>query len=144
MEPRLHPLLALLSLLAGCGDLDGVATGKMYAGADCFACHAAGGLAAERPLSLAGSVYPSPLAAAGEGMSGVEVAVTDAAGHTLTLSSNEVGNFFTDERLALPLSVEVRWKGAVARMSRPVPSGSCNACHALPPAAGAPGRVFVP
>jgi len=144
MEPAVHGLLALVSLLAGCGELGGVTTGKMYAGADCLACHAAGGLAAERPLTLAGSVFPSPQAGADEGMGGVEVAVTDAAGHTVTLSSNEVGNFFTDEQLAFPLSVEVRWNGAVARMSLPVPSGSCNACHALPPMGGATGRVFVP
>lgn len=142
MGARGKALLAVL--LAGCGDLGGVANGKMYAGADCLACHAPGGQAADKPLALAGTVFESAQAGVDAGMAGVEVAVTDANGRTLTLQSNEVGNFFSEESLVLPLKVEVWRNGAVARMARLAPSGSCNACHAQPPAASAPGRLYPP
>jgi len=115
----------------------------MQPGNDCLACHVQGGKAGEAAFTAAGTVYASPTAAANEGIQGVDVVLTDSAGKVVTLRTNSVGNFYTDEALAFPIRAELRQGANVAKMPIPMQNGGCASCHAQPPANGAPGRLFV-
>ena len=59
------------------------------------------------------------------GPSGSHVTLTDATGRRISLRTNQVGNFYTAERLAFPLTVAVDG----ATMPTPVTYGGCNRCH---------------
>lgn len=131
-------------LLAACGDFLDPTSETMAPGQDCLACHRMGGVAAERPFTVAGTVFPAPDASVMAGVAGAQVVIADAYGSTWTLVSNDAGNFFTGDPIAFPAAVEVRFGGRVAAMSRSLTSGACNACHTLPPAYGAAGRIAVP
>lgn len=128
----------LAALLAGCG-LEG--SPVMEPGRDCLTCH--GGGDAPR-WTLAGTVYPTAGAAAGDGVLGATVRVTDANGWTFGLRTNAAGNFYTAERAVFPLRVCVEYRGASSCMSDPVASGACNACHQVPASGDADGRITVP
>ncbi len=147
-----HLLLAVAgAVVAACTPANGP---LMRPGDDCLRCH--GGLQADAgalpvteglpvkratPWSFAGTVYPTVDAGADSGIEGVSVQVTDAAGSTFQVRSNLAGNFYSAERVAFPLRVCVSRNGAVQCMLGPAPHGDCNLCHALPPAAGALGRI---
>lgn len=91
----------------------GLETGPLMApGQDCLLCH--DGRSATR-WSVAGT-WGGP---------GARVTLTDSTGKTLTLATNQVGNFYTAEPLRFPLTVTV----GSARMPDRVTYGGCNDCH---------------
>lgn len=164
-------LLCVLGL--GCGDTSGAlpegqpldeiagfsGLPTMQPGVDCLSCHAAGGRAAERPWTVAGTVFPSVDAGLSSGLEGAQVLLTDTAGRQLTLTTNAAGNFYTAEALADLADVQIQRGQRRVRMELPAVGGgsllllgSCNRCHQDQPKAGAPvlgiqgapGRLFVP
>ncbi|MHB8420959.1 MAG: hypothetical protein ACYDCL_23050 [Myxococcales bacterium] len=156
--------------LSGAGPLDVVAgwsgSPLMTPGVDCMTCHAATASisclsppcrASYKPWTIAGTVYGDPAAPADAGVAGVEILVVDSAGKSLTLVSNAAGNFYTQEALTLPLTslmVQNQTHRMVMNLQDPIlpqnpdgteAIGSCNLCHAPPPAINSPpGRLFVP
>ena len=136
-------VLAALVTLAGCGvdtvepeppacDTElawGLGGPAMLPGTDCLRCHRDGGRA-ERVFTVGGTVFaarecPKPL---GED-SAVRVHVEDAEGTTLSLKTNEVGNFFSIQPLGGPLRVAVQSGETRVEMLGLSPSGDCGACH---------------
>jgi hypothetical protein len=120
---------ALALLAAACVPDRGPA---MRPGENCNGCHG---------FSASGTVFPDAHAVTGDGVKGARVHLTGADGRTVTIRSNEVGNFYTKEPLALPLRVTVEKGGQSATMEPLSPDGACNRCHRLPPEEDAPGRV---
>jgi len=91
-----------------------LATGPLMApGQDCLSCH-------DGRAALAFSA-----AGTWGGGAGATVTIVDSGGRTVTLVTNDVGNFYTSERLAFPLTVRVGGE----RMPDPVTYGGCNRCH---------------
>lgn len=136
LMPAVSVALSSLVLIAGCGggDDDDSSEGPlMRPGENCMACHA---------FTVAGTVYPSASSAAGSGISGVSVIVTDANGQDTTLTTNAAGNFYTSARLAVPLRAVRLVRSGVTTAMGGAPGGACSTCHAQPPSGGAPGRVF--
>jgi hypothetical protein len=115
----------------------------MRPGEDCVDCHNSG----EGPdFTAAGTLFRNATDATSDGFKGGRVHITDSNGRTLTLKTNEAGNFYTREKLTFPLQVSVEGDGLLAVMSTPVPEGGCNRCHTVPPPTTqlpdvAPGRV---
>lgn len=99
----------------------------MTPGQDCLGCHGAGG---EAPAwSFAGTVYPG-----GKGVAGVTISVRDANGKTVSVRSNEAGNFYSAEKLQAPVTIWMSWGGAVRQMPALTGGdvarfGRCNECH---------------
>jgi hypothetical protein len=123
----------------------------MHPGRACIACHTAGAgflnLQHGPSFTLAGTVYPSahePDDCNGAAGSGVSVVVTGAAGQSLTLTPNAVGNFTSLARVALPYMVEIRAAGRVRAAATPHQNGDCNSCHSQQGQQGAPGRLLIP
>jgi hypothetical protein len=122
-------LAAIALLLSACIPEDGP---MMRPGEDCLGCHG---------FTAAGTVFDVPDAVVDDGVKGVRVHLTGADGTTVTVRSNEAGNFYTKERLVFPLEVRVEKDGRSETMDEPAPDGRCNRCHTLPPLEDAPGRV---
>jgi hypothetical protein len=100
---------------AGCIPEEGP---MMEPGSDCMECHDGG---EARRWTAAGTFRGQ----------GSQVVLQDAAGRTLTLHTNRVGNFWTAEPLAFPLR-RVSVNGSVMPSTPAVTQGSCNrgnACH---------------
>lgn len=98
-----------LALLAACQAPD--LGPNMMPGRDCLRCHdGAGG----RGWTVAGTWSH-----------GAHVTVTDASGKSFTLRGNQVGNFYSAEPVAFPLTVSVDGR----TMPEPVTYGGCNSCH---------------
>jgi len=127
----------------------------MRPGEDCLQCHGGktvpgtsvdGGFHPRHATTwtIAGTVYQTPDADPDAGVLGASIRVTDANGWTFSLRSNLAGNFYSAEQVAFPLQVCVERGGADRCMETPVAYGSCNACHAWPPADDAAGRITVP
>jgi hypothetical protein len=97
-----------------CHDGGDLTTGDelMAPGEDCLACHDGSGA---KRFTVAGTFAPQ----------GRVVTIRDAAGVTVTLTTNRVGNFFTTKALAFPLTVSVGGD----RMPDRVTYGGCNTCH---------------
>jgi hypothetical protein len=100
----------------------------MLPGRDCMECHASGAAEEDaRPWTVAGTIA---------GRRGAHVTLTDQNGWSFTLRSNQAGNFYTAENVALPL-VSVVVDGSampaseMARTGSKAHPGSCNAagCH---------------
>jgi hypothetical protein len=125
----------------------------MMPGENCLECHGGAALPGEPPTvaspedarawTIAGTVFPSESAGAGEGVRGARVHVRDAGGRAFTLRTNRAGNFYTAEPVRFPLRVSVEHGGVVREMEPDVPYGGCNGCHRLPPRQDAPGRVSI-
>jgi hypothetical protein len=133
----------------------------MRPGEDCVRCHRGNagalgptaGRAAARgdgeddddgpPWTAAGTLYASATGPA-SGVEGGHVTLTDASGRTIRLRTNQAGNFYTAESLAFPVRATVEVNGATVAMLAPVTYGGCNACHGLPAAGDAPGRLAGP
>jgi hypothetical protein len=145
--------VALAAVAAGCVPEEGP---LMSPGADCLECHGGGAGGGGNDLrgvgtssgeedgprwTFAGTVFPTRGAPASGGLRGAKVRVTDARGRTITLETNQAGNFYTAERLTFPLRATVEHGGQSATMDRQIDYGGCNACHAVPPSEGAPGRL---
>jgi len=142
---RFMSLLAGITL-AACTPENGP---LMRPGDDCLRCHggSSGGGAEHRatPWSFAGTVYADASAAANAGIEGVDIQVNDANGFAFTVHSNLVGNFYSAESVAFPMTVCVSRNGARPTcMEAAAPHGACNLCHAVPPLDGAEGRIFAP
>jgi len=139
-------LLAAWVASAGCSGPPGKGA-RLNAGEKCIDCHRPGGKAMEFPHAVAGTVYPSASAPADGGAPGVEIVLRDGRGRTLQLTSNGVGNFWSKDGLEFPVAAETRRPDGGASLASPGPtclSGECNACHTVPPAGGARGRVAAP
>lgn len=145
-------IAALGGWLAACSSpestpVDRNATGPlMRSGENCLSCHRTGGQAARRVWTAAGTVYPRADSAVSEGVEGVTVRIEDSTGKRVTLVTNAVGNFYTSEPLAKPLSMRVEYDGKERAMPIPLDAeGACNACHSSPDAiGGAAGRIRIP
>lgn len=137
-------LVLALAALAACYDpvhedavanlgpeVPGVPRGPLHrAGQPCTTCHSVG-LEGGPVFSIAGTLYerrgqPTPLV-------GGRVTVTDARGTSITLASNEVGNFYVEEREfdpVYPLRVAISFgdvrREMITSISR---EGGCGACH---------------
>jgi len=117
----------------------------MNPGMACNQCHSSG----EGPrLSIAGTVYPTvrePDRCDGaDASSGAQVVITGADGHTLTLSPNAAGNFYTSTSVAAPYRAKVVTATGERAMTAAQTSGDCNSCHTQVGANGAPGRIMLP
>ena len=78
-------------------------------------------------FTIGGTVFESATCASG--VEGATVHLEDVnSGATLELTTNEMGNFYSDEALAGPFWISVEKDGATATMEDPG-SGSCNSCH---------------
>ena len=128
-----------LSVLGGCSVPEN--SPMMRPGEDCLTCHGPG---ASRHWYAAGTVYAEPQAAAGDGVQGAEVVITDGNGRRIRLTTNGAGNFYTAETLVFPATiVEVRRGGKVNQMPTQPPEGGCNSCHTGAPD-GTAGRIYAP
>jgi len=116
----------------------------MHPGADCIGCHASG----EGPrFVVAGTVqatFDEPTDC--YGVAGVTVAISDAAGETRSVLTNEAGNFFIEARAALvmPIQARITFDGRERLMTAAQLTGACATCHTSSGANGAPGRIVVP
>jgi hypothetical protein len=124
---RILLLLSALALFA-CGEDHGP---NMRPGENCKGCH--------NNFSLAGTVFPSAQAQASEGLAGVTVTVVDSAHKTLSLTTNSVGNFYSEDALTWPASITLALGTRTANMPS-APSGACASCHT----ASGQGRVYLP
>lgn len=117
----------------------------MRPGGACVACHVS---MREGPVfSIAGAVFPSghePDDCNGAVPYDVTVEITDASGEVLRLTPNAAGNFFWEDRIALPYRARVLASGRERVMTAPQTSGDCNACHTQMGLEGAPGRIVAP
>lgn len=104
-------------LAAGCAPSKGP---LMAPGQDCLACHTGG--------------HARRWTVAGTWTRGARITVVDANGRSLTMTGNQVGNFYTAESLAFPLqSVTVDGTPMPANASSCANAfdyGGCNRCHA--------------
>jgi hypothetical protein len=98
----------------------------MAAGQDCLTCHDGGNA---RRWTAAGTFAP-----------GAPVTISDSAGKSFTLHGNQVGNFYTAEPLAFPLTVSVGGR----TMPDPVTYGGCNSCHGSASTAVSTGPDMLP
>lgn len=79
---------------------------------DCLRCHTSGSEA--RGWTAAGTWYK-----------GSRITLVDRDGKSVTLTGNQVGNFYTAEGLAFPITVSVDGH----EMPQPLTYGGCNVCH---------------
>jgi hypothetical protein len=152
LVPSFAFLLVLSSSLVACGGTDETVVDRtapgptMRPGEQCLSCHRAGGQAATRIWTAAGTVFASETSAADEGVAGAVIEITDKTGKTEKLTTNDVGNFYTRVPLEKPLKMRITYQGKSADMPIALDAeGACNACHSFPDAiGGAKGRIRVP
>ena len=118
---------------------------RMNPGRACIQCHTND----EGPrFSVAGTLYPTAhepdLCNGVDGVDGATVVITGADGQTLTLAPNRAGNFFTEQRIALPYEAKVVLLGRERVMTEKQTSGDCNGCHTQTGTNNAPGRIQLP
>ena len=141
----------------------------MNPGVDCVACHTIdpksalpsapdepGNRVSGLAFKFGGTVYSDSLGTAP--LKGVHLLITDALGHTVDAVSNEAGNFYSNEDVAVDnqFSVAIEYpagSGKIAKMStHPTPTGiyglktltrgiGCNGCHSQPNVQNKPGPV---
>lgn len=114
--------------------------GEMLPGADCLACHDGSGGGGgeedeEAPKFTAAGTAFADMDGTGP-LSGATVRITDAGGTVVTLTTNSVGNFYTNEALTFPIDAEVEANGSTSTMASSVDVGGCNSCHACAGEAG--------
>lgn len=98
-----------------------------------------------KPWSAGGTVYESADDDPCQGTPGVEVVFFDNLGSELArVKTNDVGNFHLAQPLPPGFRVGVERDGKRSMMPFPPPAGSCNACHAASPIAGAKGLLRAP
>jgi hypothetical protein len=116
----------------------------MHPGADCIGCHSSG----EGPnFVIAGTVQ----AAIDDptdcyGVPGATVTITDATGKSVSVLTNDAGNFYVSARdaLTMPIQARVAFDGRERAMAGAQMTGACASCHTTSGANGAPGRILVP
>ena len=128
------------------GGEDESAGDQMHPGGDCNACHASKGKGPQ--FAAAGTVY---LASAGTdaddclGVSGAKVVITKPDGTVAaTATSNSSGNFVFNGTLPKPYKAYIEYNGKKREMNGAQSVGSCNSCHTITGANGAPGRILLP
>jgi hypothetical protein len=122
-----------LILLSACGGGDD-GNALMRPGENCLQCHA--------NFVVAGTVYPSATSAAGAGIAGVSVVVTDAKDLVTTMTTNAAGNFWGSSAITLPLKSAYVVRNGNRTDMLSAPGAGCSTCHNQPPASLAPGRLF--
>lgn len=115
---------------------------NMRPGHDCISCHASG----EGPnFAMAGTVMGALHDEDDcDGVSGVTVHITDAAGTVHDFTSNGAGNFSSRSNISMPYTASVEYQGNVVEMFTPQNTLNCNQCHTVAGANGAPGRIVAP
>jgi hypothetical protein len=111
--------------------------GEMLPGSDCLSCHSSGAAKEVEdapPLTAAGTAFVDLDGTAP--LTGATVRITDAGGFILELTTNSVGNFYTNEPLTFPINAEVEVDGTVQAMGTSVDVGGCSSCHACAGSAG--------
>ncbi len=125
----------------------GFTTGAlMLPGENCLRCHSSGSNYPQAPdWTLGGTVFTAADATETDGVRDAVVEITDKTGRVLKLTTNEAGNFYTQEPLEPPFRVALEYGGKRAQMPIEAPAGSCNACHSHPdPTGGTKGRIRIP
>lgn len=110
----------------------------MLPGSDCQACHSSGTGSDAPRWTVAGTVFSDILGT--DGVRNAVVHVTDADGKHLDLQTHSSGNFYTTDRVTLPLTVEVEKNGETRTMGTAATSGACNSCHQCGGEAG--GKLY--
>jgi hypothetical protein len=114
------------------------------AGQPCLLCHGGGGLGSPRQFSVAGTVFQR--ASDTQGLGGAVVSLRSAGGDSISLTTNEVGNFYIDVGSwtpVYPMGVTVTSQGTTAVMQTLVGrDGSCAGCHHDPAGPDSAGHVF--
>ena len=159
-----HPRLPVTTLsfliasfaIAGCDDatteLDACSSSDvsnadegetMEPGGTCISCHADEG---EGPTyTIAGTVmgdYHDDQRCVG--VDGATVVITGADGATVELTSNRVGNFFYQGKVAKPYTAKITTAQGERAMTAAQTDGDCNSCHSAEGASSAPGRIIAP
>jgi hypothetical protein len=108
------------------------------AGKNCLTsgCHSGGG---EKRFYIGGTIYTD--ADGTDARTGAKIIVVDTNGGTVTLTSDWLGNFYTQKSVSAPFTITVSYQGRKVKMSTEASGGGCNAsgCHV----AGSAGRVFI-
>ena len=78
------------------------------------------------------------------GVPGATVVITGADGTVTRMTTNRVGNFFTNRRIVTPYTAVVEYQGRTLPMVGPQTDLDCNGCHSVAGSQGAPGRVIAP
>jgi hypothetical protein len=118
----------------------------MHPGGTCIACHSSG----EGPsYVIAGTVFPTMTELTdcngSNGAGTLSVVVTGADNNVVTIPVNDVGNFYTRQRVVFPFHAKVvSSTGKELSMTDPQSTGDCNGCHTAVGANGAPGRIMAP
>lgn len=150
MTPRFRRAsLGLVPLLLVSACAEPATTAEEYGpmmrpGWNCLSCHREDNPQGAPIWTAAGTVYPAADSAIDEGLEGVSVILSGPNRDEVRLVTNAVGNFYTVEPLATPFEARLEYQGRIRRMPVAPPAGACNACHAMPPISGAPGRLFAP
>ncbi len=115
------------------------------------------------PWEVAGTVYGRIDDHEDDGVEGVEVMVTDAAGNEMAVLTNRVGNFMVEvdsgvgapsdegkgvlkvpQALEFPLEVKIRLGDVEREMETKIwREGSCAHCHGAAPSASSVGRIYL-
>jgi cytochrome c553 len=159
-QVRLSLTTFLLSIatfaIAGCDDatagLDACSSSEasnadegetMEPGGTCISCHAEEG---EGPdYTIAGTVmgdYHDDQRCVG--VEGATIILTGADGATVELTSNRVGNFFYQGKLAKPYTAKITTAEGERAMAAAQTDGDCNSCHSAEGSSSAPGRIIAP
>ncbi len=115
---------------------------KMNPGQACIECHDRG----EGPnYKIAGTIMgaihdPDDC----NGISGVTVRITDADGNLTELTTNSAGNFYSNDRISTPYTVQLEYNGITRDMAGAQTDGDCSTCHTQDGKSSAPGRAVVP
>ena len=108
----------------------------MYPGENCQYCHGTDPVhyvvdrrRHGRTWTVAGTIFDPANPAFG--VEGANVTITDANGFSFSLRTNQAGNFYSAETVALPLTACVERNGQKTCQPTPVTSGACSNCHNL-------------
>jgi hypothetical protein len=128
------------------GEAGGVSPGPLHRpGQPCLVCHGEAG-PSSHTFVIAGTVYATQGQDAPA--AGVQVELEDSTASSVSLSTNEAGNFYipTGEwSPTFPMLVPQIMQGQTtqAMQTHIARAGSCADCHTLNPGPTSPGRVFL-
>jgi len=108
------------------------------AGKNCLTsgCHSDG---KEHAFSVGGTIYDDIYGT--NARSGATIKVTDANGKSVLLTSDNLGNFYSERNLTTPLTISASYRGRTVTMPISASDGGCNSdgCHTT----SAEGRIFI-
>lgn len=108
------------------------------AGKNCLTngCHGSGGW---KLFSLGGTIYKD--SGGTTARAGARIKVVDINGITTSLTSDQLGNFYSARSMTPPFTISVSYRGRMVKMPGAAIDGGCNAedCHI----AGSAGRVYI-